>query len=362
MRLLNTFGIILLAAVPSVPTRAAGGAPQSSGSGATEALLAELHSVPHKILYETYNGNNWELFIMNADGSGKRNLTNTPHIHELYPQTSPDGTKICFLVDMQEGDDTIRSVWYMSADGTGRKLVAEKARQPCWSPDGTKIAFVKQEFERFNIKDFASTGLYFYDLETGKITPHPGNEHADEQKRVYHIYNLDWSSDGKWIVATVHAGMSYSHGIIAIEVDGDRVVDLKIGGCRPNLSPDSKKITWSRDDFTICVADVDFSSPDLKVSRVRRLDKRGKLHLYHPDFSPDGMYIVYSAGPGGRTAANGPGTHTEVAEMVGVRGDWQLYLQRANCEGPAVRLTAGESVTNKEPDWLPVYAGKESAQ
>ena len=363
MRLLSAFAISVLVAAVAVLEGEAVGAAQSGGSQADNSgLLAELGAVAHKILWETYDRDNWELFVMNADGTGRRNLTNTPNVHEMYPQASPDGSRICFVADVQTDGDTIRSVYYMNADGTGRKLVAEKGRQPCWSSDGTRIAFAKQEFERFNISDFATTGLYFYDLETGETTAHPNNGHPDEKKRLHHLYNPVWSGDGKWIVSTVHAGMGYSHGILAIEVDGDRVLNLRIEGCRPNLSPDSTKITWSRDDRTVCVADIDFSPPEPKVSNARILDRRPELHLYHPDFSPDGRYIVYSVGPGGRVSANGPGTHTDLAEIVGVRGKWNLYLKRVDDKSPGVQLTSGESATNKEPEWLAVYPGKEIAQ
>ena len=35
-----------------------------------------------------------------------------------------------------------------------------KRAQPCWSPDGRRIAFVKQEFSKFRIADYVSKGLY----------------------------------------------------------------------------------------------------------------------------------------------------------------------------------------------------------
>jgi hypothetical protein len=192
-------------------------------AGGDEALEAELHASPHKILFEAYVDDNWDLFVMNADGSGRKNLTNTPDVHELYPQATPDGTKICFLADVQQGRDTLRSVYYMSADGTGRKLVADKARQPCWSPDGTKIAYLPQEFSRFNVADYVSKGLFIYDLKTGTSTPHPN-------PKIHHLYTLNWSKNGRWFVSTVHGGMGFGHAIIAIEVGGGGVYDLKIPG------------------------------------------------------------------------------------------------------------------------------------
>ena len=57
----------------------------------------ELSRIPYKIVYETRRTTegrrNWELFMMNADGSNPVNLTNTPNIDEMYPHVSPDGTR-----------------------------------------------------------------------------------------------------------------------------------------------------------------------------------------------------------------------------------------------------------------------------
>ena len=307
--------------------------------------LAELESYPHKIVFESYDVDNWELSVINADGTGRRKLTNTPHIHELYPQASPDGKRICFLADTQQDGKTLRSVYTMNTDGSQRVLVAERSRQPCWSSDSTRIAFVKQEFSRFRLDDYVSKLLYTYNVGSGATRQHPNS-------KIHHLYGLSWSGSGEWLVATVHGGMGYGHAILAIEMDGSNVFDLQIPGCRPCLSPDGSHVTWSRNDHTICVADVEFAIDGAKASNIRVVDQHEALHLYHPDFSPDGKYITYSVGPGGRVQADGPGTHTAVAEMVGVRGKWDLFLKPVDGSGPRVQLTFDESLSNKESDWL----------
>ena len=86
----------------------------------------------------------------------------------------------------------------------------------------------------------------------------------------------------------------------------------------------------------------------------KRQHQESQLHTYHPDFSPDGRYVVFSLGPGGRVRANGPGTHTEVAEMIGVRGPWELVLKPVTGEGPLIKLTRGEQQTSKEAEWVSV--------
>ena len=90
----------------------------------------ELKALPFKIAYESYVDNNWEIFVMNADGSQQVNLTKTPMVNEHYPQISSDGRKICFSVDEGEGRDAVRSLYVMDINGKNRKKLADHAREP----------------------------------------------------------------------------------------------------------------------------------------------------------------------------------------------------------------------------------------
>src|SRR4029453_2219449 len=106
---------------------------------AQAALGKKLQSVSFRIAYETYTNDNWEIFVMNADGSNPVNLTQTPKQHEHYPQVSPDGTKICFSLDEGEGRDAVRSLCVMDVDGENRKKLVDHAREPFWRPDSKAI-------------------------------------------------------------------------------------------------------------------------------------------------------------------------------------------------------------------------------
>ena len=309
-------------------------------------LAAPAFTHPHEaILFESYQNNNWEICQIHADGTNLVNLTRTKDIHELYPQASPAGDKIAFLVDEHEGRKITRSAWIMNADGTDRKKITDGARHISWSPDGSRLAFAKQEFSRFSVKDYVTKYLYFYDVKSETISKHPN-------EKIEHIYVPSWSADQNWIITTVHGGMGYGHAIVAIEIDGDRVVDLKIPGCRPCVSRDGKMLTWSSDDHTIEIGDLDFSSETPTLSNRRVHYKHAKMHLYHPDFSPDGKIVTFSYGPGGRVAANGPGTQTEVAEMTGVRGEWDIYAKTIGSDEEPRRVTKSSESSNKESEWI----------
>lgn len=334
----------------------------SRASDANPDLRQHLKSTPFKIAYETYTNNNWEIFVMNADGSHAVNLTQTPKQHEHYPQVSPDGRKICFTIDTGEGRDTVRSLWVMNADGTDRKKLADNAREPFWSPDSKTIGFLPQEYPKFNVIDYYTKGMNFYDLATGKITPHPNTA------KLHHLYNPSFSPNGKWIAATVHAGMGYSHAILLIERNGDKILNLKIPGCRPCLSPDGKQIAWGPGDHEIAAAPIDTDSDDPKVGAWRVQVKDDKNKIYHVDWSPDSRYLSISRGPEGEGDLSKPGTFRAACEIVGIYAEgWNIIAVPAK-DGTVDLNKAGENdfatlttngLSNKESDWfLPANANE----
>ena len=304
-------------------------------------FAAELKQVPYKILYETFQDNNWDLFLANADGSHPVNLTHTPDVDELYPHANNDGTKICFLADEGRGRDKVRNLYVMNIDGSGRRLLAKNARDPCWNADGTAIAYLKGEFEEFTLCDYASKGLFIYDLKTGKHRQHPN-------KSLEHLYNLCWTPDGKWFVATIHGAMGFGHAILAIEARGMKVVDLKIPGCRPDLSGDGRRIAWGCSDWALRVADFDTGGPEPKVLNERTVVESAQpMEIYHVDWSPDGKYVAFSRGP----------TRHQLGfacEMIGVRADgWNICVADAAATNRYVAITH-DGKSHKEPDWVPV--------
>src|SRR5215510_6230175 len=83
----------------------------AASTGARGTMRDRLKSSHFKIAYETYVDGNWEIFVMNADGSQSKNLTSTPKVNEHYPIISPDGSKMAFSVDTGEGSENVRSLW-----------------------------------------------------------------------------------------------------------------------------------------------------------------------------------------------------------------------------------------------------------
>lgn len=296
----------------------------------------KLKDIPFKIVYETYRDNNWELFLINADGSNPINLTRTLNVDEMYPHASPDGTKICFVADEKVANQEVRNVYYMNADGTQKTKVADNSRQPCWSPDGKSIAYLKAEFERYTTRDYATRELFVYDLQKKKHTQHPN-------KNLHHLYAICYFPDGDWFLATVHGGMGYRHAQLGFPASGTKVFDLGrwgVGGCRPDVSLDGKKLTWGKSDEVLCVGNLDLTSPEPKVTDVHDVFTCPKgFEVYHADWSPDGKYIAFSFGPAAE-------------EIVGGRAKgWNICV--GDLTGKWTVITV-DGKDNKEPDWVPV--------
>ncbi len=95
-----------------------------------------------KIVYHALRGT-WEIYVVNADGTGRVNLSRSP-ADDSFPQWSPDGSRIAFHSNRI---DTQFDIFVMDADGNNVERLTsspEAELGPTWSPDGRQIAFYMQ--------------------------------------------------------------------------------------------------------------------------------------------------------------------------------------------------------------------------
>jgi Tol biopolymer transport system component len=93
-----------------------------------------------RIAYVSNQSGVTKLWVVNADGSGARQLTGNDPAVDLFPTWSPDGRWIAYE---RRGEGQIRIAIVPAEGGVPRILPwPGTAMMPAWSPEGSAIAFV----------------------------------------------------------------------------------------------------------------------------------------------------------------------------------------------------------------------------
>jgi TolB protein len=85
---------------------------------------------------------NYDVVVVNRDGTGARRLTDWPG-EDGWPAWSPDGRSIAFTSTHGGAGGAGFRLYVMAADGSGKRLLTRgvSGAFPVWSPDGQMIMF-----------------------------------------------------------------------------------------------------------------------------------------------------------------------------------------------------------------------------
>jgi Tol biopolymer transport system component len=88
-----------------------------------------------------YAPNDWDVWILNTDGSQARPLVAWLGSNEQGAAWSPDGNWIAFQ-STRDSQDGLPHIWLVRPDGAdARQLTSAVGERPSWAPDGSEVLF-----------------------------------------------------------------------------------------------------------------------------------------------------------------------------------------------------------------------------
>ncbi len=305
---------LLLLNVPALAAR--GGRPTPEEAAALAALKGHLSGM---IVWESNRTGAWELYVMNADGTGARRLTSlgTPgdplaYTSYLRPRFSPDGRKILFAYGKANAPV---ECWLADAT-TGQAHQVTGGIPLNWLPDGSGFLLMRDK------------QIWRHDLRTG------------EDSLAVPLVIEDATDYGGGMVGYVAPDLSA--GVFRFRRNeyirlNDGTIAKTTGGCEPHLTADGRYMYWVQGpkDFRVWDTQTDEEWQMLGTPPVEPYN-----YTYFPTVSADLRWLMYGASPGQHDHST---------------SDYEVYMQQLDnwrAVGKPVRLTFNTG-TDRWPNlWL----------
>jgi imidazolonepropionase-like amidohydrolase/Tol biopolymer transport system component len=250
-----------------------------------------------------------DIYLMPVSGgTPKRIADGLPF--ETQPRFSPDGKRIAFTSDRGGGDN----VWIMNADGSDKRQMSKEdfrlLNQPSWSPDGRFIV-AKKHFTTGRSLGTGEVWLYHVSGGAGVVlVKKPNEQHqkelgepifAPDGKHIYYTRNITPGPIFQY--AQDSNGEIFDIERYNLETGKTEAVVTGAGGSvRPTPSPDGKQIAFVRRERTKSKLYV----KDLTTGEERKIydaldqdvQETWAVTGVYPnmDWSPDSKSIFFWAG------------------------------------------------------------------
>ncbi len=239
-----------------------------------------------------------DLYLINADGSGLKRLTDTPEQEERAPRVSPDGRWFTW----NYGD-------FLADTKTLKLRPAEGAYT--WAPDSRRTVACEKG------------GVVFTDMQTGA--------HSKPIPVPQRVSIVDMSADGKWFIFEIRDYLGRQYTIDFMSAEGGPIRKMpnhpiRAGECHPAFSPDGRWMCWNAGE-SLSVRRFDAALPDGTDDKIVTLPKEKLGQDPCGRWSHCGRYIAFVKIP-----------H---------RGSWRVHSPLC-----IVRVADGAALTLTPPGWV----------
>ncbi len=349
-----------------------------------------------KLLYvtEPRGSMSTDIFVMRANGSGRKQLTRTPSVNETQPAWALDGRWIAYTGK--------KGVYAMRSNGDKTRLVAAKGLQPNWTRGTNGIVYTRRTslwngfVLRTSLNGKNTRWLLRPHVDAGPSWSPDGSRLAftrdgvvflvDQGEAIPRSIGLEgidpaWSPDGENLV--VASGLN----LVIAKADGTEQVTLDLGfdpagftrlsepdwslNKKKNLSSIAFVATSAEGLQSIFVLDLQPKTLKPKTTRLEPLDLGcDTIGASSPSWAPDGsliayacdQFIAFSASDGSSRNPLGLAENATLAwapdgSQIAYSkqfGDHMARLRIMNSDGTApIPLDTGPG-SSDQPDWQPL--------
>jgi Tol biopolymer transport system component len=165
-----------------------------------------------------------ELYSVLPSGRGRRLLARGGE----QPAWSPNRTRVAFAGGGVVGRE---GIWVMNADGSGKRRLTKRPGDgdPTWSPDGRRIAYRSSSSTSFDLWVVPAAG--------GRAQPLLRTPQANE-------LSPDWSPDGKRLAFQSTRGGGIQIWVLSFKSKVARRLTNGLASFSPDWSPDGRRIAF----------------------------------------------------------------------------------------------------------------------